>query len=123
MMDFLMETVRVFFVGGLICVAGQILLDTTSLTAPRILVSFVVAGGVLTAIGWYQPLVDFAGSGATVPITGFGYTLVKGAMDALKTDGLLGVLTGGIKNSAAGIATALVFGYVIALIFDPKSKA
>ena len=122
-MEFLKETLWVFFMGGLICVIGQILLDTTNLTAPRILVLFVVAGGVLTAVGWYQPLVDLAGSGATVPITGFGYNLVKGAVDALKDDGLLGVITGGIKNSAAGIAAALVFGYVVALIFNPKSKA
>ncbi len=121
-MDFMMM-IKVFVVGGLICVIGQILLDATTLTAPRILVLFVVTGGILTALGWYQPLVDFAGSGATVPITGFGYNLVKGALDALKSDGLLGIITGGIKNSAAGIATALVFGYLIALIFNPKTKS
>ncbi len=121
-MDALWEIVKVFVVGGLICVIGQILLDTTNLTAPRILVLFVVAGGLLTALGWYQPLVDFAGSGATVPLTGFGYNLVKGAMDGLKEEGLLGILTGGIKNTAAGISAALVFGYIIALIFNPKTK-
>ena len=121
-MDALMELLKVFVTGGLICVIGQILLDTTNLTAPRILVIYVVAGGLLTALGWYQPIVDFGGSGATVPLTGFGYTLVKGALEGLKKEGILGVITGGLKSSAAGISVALVFGYIIALIFNPKAK-
>ncbi len=118
----IMEMIRVFAVGGGICVIGQLLLDFTNLNAPKILVLFVAAGGILTALGLYQPLVDFAGSGATVPLPGFGYSLVRGVLEETSSAGWLGVLTGGIKNAAAGITAAVVFGYLVALIFDPKSK-
>ena len=118
----IIEMIKVFAVGGLICVIGQLLLDFTNLNAPKILVLFVAIGGILTAVGVYQPIVDFAANGATVPLPGFGYALVKGALEGIETDGWLGVLTGGIKNTAAGIAAAVVFGYFVSLIFDPKSK-
>lgn len=117
-----MEYLQVFLVGGAICLAGQLLIDFTKLTPARILVLFVVAGVILTALGLYEPLVQFGKSGATVPLPGFGYTLAKGAMDAVQTDGILGALTGGIKETAAGITAAIFFGYVIALIFSPKPK-
>lgn len=118
-----MDIVRVFVTGGLICVGGQLLLDMTNLTAPRILVLFVVIGGLLTAVGIYEPFAQFAKSGATVPITGFGYNLIKGAILGVQNDGLLGAFTGGLKNTAAGITAALTVGYVIALCFKPKSKS
>lgn len=108
-----------FLIGGGICVIGQLLMDGTKLTAPRILVLFVVLGALLTGLGLYQPLVDLAGSGATVPLPGFGYTLTKGAMDAAGKEGLMGALTGGIKDTAAGVAAAIVFGYIVALCFNP----
>ena len=117
-----MEYAQVFLVGGIICVIGQLLIDFTKLTPARILVLFVVAGAVLTAVGLYEPLVQFGKSGATVPLPGFGYNLAKGAMTAIQTDGLMGAITGGIKESAAGIAAAIFFGYIIALIFSPKPK-
>ena len=117
-----MEYIQVFVVGGIICVIGQLLIDFTKLTPARILVLFVVAGVVLTALGLYEPLVQFAKSGATVPLPGFGYNLAKGAMAAVQSDGLMGAITGGIKESAAGITAAIFFGYIIALIFSPKPK-
>ncbi|MDD2215643.1 MAG: stage V sporulation protein AE [Eubacteriales bacterium] len=110
-----------FLIGGVICLIGQILIDTTKLTPPRILVIFVVAGALFTGLGLYQPLVELGKNGATVPLPGFGYLLAKGAMDAVREDGFMGALTGGIKNSAAGIAAAITFGYIVALIFTPKS--
>ncbi len=110
-----------FLIGGIICVIGQILMDTTKLTAPRILVIFVVTGAVLQGLHLYQPLVDLAGTGATVPLPGFGYSLAKGAISGAK-DGFLDAVMGGVKSTAAGVATAIAFGYVIALIFNPKSK-
>lgn len=113
---------KAFLVGGAICSVGQILIDKTKLTPARILVSFVCAGVALGALGWYQPLVDFAGAGATVPIVGFGYSLGKGAVKGVAENGLMGVFTGGITATAAGIAAAIVFGYVISLMFSPKSK-
>lgn len=100
---------------------GQILLDTTKLTMPRILVIFVVAGAVLTGLGLYEPLVKFAKNGATVPLPGFGYGLAKGAMDGAK-EGFMQALAGGLKNTAAGLTAAVVFGYIISLLFSPKSK-
>lgn len=103
------------------CVIGQILIDTTKLTAPRILVIFVVAGAILTGLGLYEPIVKLAKNGATVPLPGFGYALAKGAMDGAK-DGFLAAISGGLKNTAAGLTAAVVFGYIIALIFSPKSK-
>ncbi|HZK01885.1 MAG TPA: stage V sporulation protein AE [Anaerovoracaceae bacterium] len=116
-----MEHLWTFLIGGSICVIGQLLIDGTKLTAPRVLVLFVSIGALLTGFGLYQPLVKLAGTGATVPLPGFGYALVKGAIDAAKKKGIMGALTGGIKNTAAGIAAAIVFGYIVALIFNPKS--
>ena len=117
------EYVKCFVVGGLICVAGQILINWTKMTPARILVLFVSAGVVLTGLGLYEPLVEFAGSGATVPLTGFGYALVKGVEKGVQEKGLLGVLTGGITAAAGGIAAAVVFGYLAALLFKPRDKA
>ena len=99
---------------------GQILLDRTKLTAPRILVIFVVSGVILTALHLYQPLVELAGNGATTPLPGFGYALAKGAMEGAK-DGFIGAVTGALRETAAGITAAMAFGYLIALIFNPKS--
>lgn len=121
-MEMLWEFIRVFAVGGLICVIAQILIDKTKLTPARILVAFVVAGVVLTAVGIYEPIVEFAGSGATVPLSGFGYTLAKGVERAVEEDNWLGVLTGGISSGAAGIAAAVFFGYLAALAAKPRAK-
>ena len=113
----------VFLVGGAICAVGQILLDRTKLTPARILVLFVVVGVVLTAVGLYDKIADFAGAGATVPIVGFGYALAKGVREAVKEQGILGALTGGLKASAAGIAAAVFFGFLAALLCNPKDKS
>lgn len=118
-----MEYLKAFIVGGLICVVGQILIDKTKLTPARILVLFVTLGVALTAIGIYEPLVEFAGAGATVPLTGFGYTMAKGTLEFVKKDGLMGVLTGGISAGAAGIAAAVFFGYLAALVSKPGDKS
>lgn len=112
-----------FWVGGLICVVGQLLIDLTAMTPARILVLFVVSGVALTAVGLYEPLVEFAGGGATVPLTGFGYTLAKGVQTAVNEKGLLGVLTGGVTGAAGGITAALLLGYINALIFKPGDKS
>lgn len=117
-----MDYVKAFLIGGLLCAIGQILIDKTKMTPARILVCYVVAGVVLGALGLYKPLVDFAGAGATVPLTGFGYSLAKGVKEAIKTDGWLGILTGGLKATAGGIAAAVVFASLMALIFKPKDK-
>lgn len=117
-----MDYVRAFLIGGLICVIGQIIMDGTKLTPAHVLVLFVTSGVVLTAIGIYEPIVQFGGAGATVPLPGFGYALAKGAIKAVNEDGLLGAFTGGIKATAAGVAAATVFGYFIAVLFDPKAK-
>nr|WP_308415418.1 stage V sporulation protein AE [Sporanaerobium hydrogeniformans] len=122
-MEMLMEYMKAFVVGGLICVVGQILLDRVKLTNGVIMVTFLIAGAVLTAIGLYQPLVEFAGAGATVPISGFGYALAKGAMDEVAASGIMGAFTGGIKATAAGITAAIVFGYLAAMFSNPKSKS
>ncbi len=116
-----MDYLYAFLIGGGICVIGQILIDTTKLTTPRILVIFVVAGAVLTGLGLYEPLVNLAKNGATVPLPGFGYSLAKGAMEGAK-EGFLPALSGGLKNTAAGLTAAVVFGYIISLVFSPKSK-
>ena len=113
---------KCFVVGGLICVVGQILIYKTKLTPARILVIFVTTGVVLGGLGIYQYLVDFAGSGATVPLTGFGYNLAKGAIEGVKENGLVGAFTGGVKASAGGIAAAVFFGYLASLISKPKMK-
>ena len=122
MMELLWLLVRVFVVGGLLCAFGQLLILRTKLTSARILVGYVTAGVILGALGIYKPLVDFAGAGATVPLTGFGYTLAQGAMEAARSEGLLGAFTGGVTAAAGGIAAAVFFGYLAALIFKPKMK-
>ena len=117
-----MEYIKAFIVGGLLCVVGQILLQRTKLTPARIVVIFVAAGALLTGVGLYGPLVDWAGCGATVPLTGFGYTLAKGVMDEVKEAGVLGIFTGGYKAAAGGIGASILFGYLASVIFEPKSK-
>lgn len=118
-----MEYLKAFVVGGLFCVVGQILIDKTKLTPARILVAFVTAGVVLTAVGLYKPIVDFAGAGATVPLTGFGYALAQGVVRGIAEHGFLGIFTGGVVGTAGGIAAAIFFGYLIALIFKPADKS
>ena len=108
--------------GGLLCLIGQVLIDLTKLTPARILTGYVVAGVILQAVGLYQPLVDWAGAGATVPLTGFGYSLAKGVAKAVGEQGLLGVITGGLTATAGGIAAAVVFGLLMALLCKPKEK-
>lgn len=117
-----MEYLKAFIVGGLLCVIGQILIDKTMLTPARILTTYVVAGVILGGVGIYQPLVDWAGSGATVPLTGFGYTLAKGVKEAVAQKGLLGALTGGMTSTAAGITAAIFFGVLVASIFKSRPK-
>lgn len=117
-----MEYLKAFLVGGILCVIGQILIDKTKLTPARILTTYVVAGVILGGIGIYQPLVDWAGSGATVPLTGFGYTLAKGVKEAVAEKGLLGALTGGMTSTAAGITAAIFFGVLAASVFKSKPK-
>lgn len=117
-----MQLLRCFIVGGLICIVGQILIDKTKLTPARILVIFVTAGAILGGLGIYQYLVDFAGAGATVPLTGFGYNLAKGAIEGVKEFGFIGAFTGGVKAAAGGIAAAVFFGYIASLIAKPKMK-
>ena len=117
-----MSLLKCFVTGGLICVIGQILIDKTKLTSARILVLFVTTGTILGGLGIYQYLVDFAGAGATVPLTGFGYNLAKGAIKGVKEYGLIGAFTGGITATAGGIAAAIFFGYIASLISKPKMK-
>ena len=121
-MDLFLEYLKAFIIGGLFCVIAQILIDKTKLTPARILVAYVVAGVILGAIGLYKPLVDFAGAGATTPLTGFGYLISKGVKEAVMKDGLLGVLTGGMTSSAGGITAALFFGLVASFIFKSKPR-
>ena len=121
-MSFLLPYVRAFIVGGVFCVIAQVLIDKTKLTPARILVIYVVAGVALGGMGLYEPLVKFAGAGATTPLTGFGYLIAKGVREAVDQKGLLGALTGGLSSAAGGIAAALVFGYLACLIFKGKSK-
>lgn len=111
-----------FVVGGLFCAVGQVLIDYTKLTPARILVAFVIAGVILGGIGVYEPLVELAGGGATVPLTGFGYLLAKGVKEAVAEKGLLGAITGGFTAASAGLGAAVFFGLIIALIFKPKDK-
>ena len=117
-----MDYLKAFVVGGLFCVVGQVLIDKTKLTPARILVAYVVSGVVLGAVGVYAPLADWAGAGATVPLTGFGYSLAKGVKKAVAERGLLGALTGGITSTAGGIAAAIFLGVLVAMIFKPKPK-
>ena len=118
----MMQYLNAFWVGGLICVIAQLLIDKTKLTPARILVSFVVIGTILGGFGIYDKLVNFAGGGATVPIIGFGNVLAKGSIKGVQESGLLGALTGGAKAAAGGISASIVFGFLIALIFNPKSR-
>ena len=113
---------RAFLVGGAFCIVAQVLIDRTKLTPARILVVYVVAGVVLGALGLYEPLVKFAGAGATTPLTGFGYLIAKGTKEAVAEKGLLGALTGGLTSAAGGITAALVFGYLVCLIAKGKPK-
>ena len=117
-----MDYVWCFLCGGLLCLIGQVLIDLTKLTPARILTGYVVGGVLLQALGLYQPLVDWAGAGATVPLTGVGYSLAKGVAKAVEEQGLLGVLTGGLSATAGGIAAAVVFGLLAAILCKPKEK-
>jgi stage V sporulation protein AE len=117
-----MDYLKAFIVGGAICVVGQVLIDKTKLTPARILTGYVVTGVLLGALGLYKPLVEFAGAGATVPLTGFGYLLSEGVKTAIDKTGFLGILTGGLTATAGGIAAAVFFGLLIALIFKPGDK-
>jgi len=114
--------VNAFIIGGLICVIGQLLMDGTKLTPAHVLVLFVTSGVILTALGLYEPLVKFGGSGATIPLPGFGYALAKGAFKGVKESGLIGAFTGGVQATSGGITAAIAFGYLMAIIFNPKTK-
>ena len=118
-----MDYLKAFLIGGLFCFIGQILIDKTKLTPARILVCYVVIGVFLGAVGIYKPLVEFAGAGATVPLTGFGYNLAKGVSEAVDKEGFLGILTGGLKAAAGGITAAIFCGLLVSLIFKAKDKA
>ena len=117
-----MEYIKAFVVGGTLCLIGQILIDKTKLTPARILVSYVVIGVILSAVGIYEPLVEFAGAGATVPLTGFGNTLAKGVREAIHQTGFLGIFTGGLKAAAGGITAAIFAGLLVSLIFKDRDK-
>ena len=121
-MDTFLEYLRAFLVGGAICAVGQVLIDYTKLTPARILVFFVVLGVALGALGVYQPLVEYAGGGASIPLVGFGNVIAKGTLEAVQEKGVLGVLGGGLGESAAGVAAAIFFGLLVALVFKPKEK-
>lgn len=122
-MEMLMTYIKAFVVGGAFCAVGQILIDKTKLTPARILVGYVVSGVVLSGLGLYQPLIDFAGAGASVPLTGFGHLLAKGVREGLAESGLFGILSGGLTATAAGIAAAVIFSLIVALIFKPGDKS
>ena len=122
-MELLMNCIKAFVVGGLLCAIGQILIDYTKLTPARILVSFVVSGVILGGIGLYEPLVKFAGAGATVPLTGFGYSLANGVREAVDNEGLIGALTGGLCASSGGITAAMLLAVLIALLFHSHDKS
>ena len=118
-----MEYCKAFLCGGMLCLIGQILIDKTPLTPAKILVSYVTAGVILSAVGLYQPLVDWGGAGATVPLTGLGHLLAKGVRKAVAEEGVLGALTGGTTAAAGGIAAAIFFGFLVALVCKPKPKS
>ena len=118
-----MDYIKAFLIGGALCLIGQILIDKTKLTPARILVSYVVIGVFLGAVGIYKPFAEFAGAGATVPLTGFGYSLATGVKEAVQEDGFLGIFTGGLKSTAGGITAAIVAGLLASIIFKPKDKA
>lgn len=121
-MDVLLQLIRAFIVGGILCAIAQILIDKTKLTPARILVTYVVAGVILGALGIYKPIVDFAGAGATVPLTGFGYLISDGIRTAVDEKGLLGALTGAFTAAAGGISAAIIFGYLSAVMFRGKRR-
>ena len=121
-MEILINCLKAFVVGGAFCIIGQILIDYTKLTPARILVSYVIAGVVLSAIGIYGPLVEFAGAGATVPLTGFGHLLAEGVKEAIDEFGIVGIISGGVAAAGAGIGAAVFFGYLMALIFKPGDR-
>lgn len=118
-----MDYIKAFLIGGLLCLIGQVLIDKTKLTPARILVSYVMIGVLLGAVGIYEPLAEFAGAGATVPLTGFGYNLAKGVKEAVQQDGFIGIFTGGLKSAAGGITAAILFGLLAGLIFKAKDKS
>lgn len=118
-----MDYIKAFLVGGLFCLLGQIVIDKTKLTPARILVAYVVIGVILGAIGFYEPIVEFAGAGATVPLTGFGYNLAKGVKEAVSQNGFIGIFTGGLKACAGGIAAAVTAGLLASFIFKAKDKS
>lgn len=118
-----MEYLKAFAIGGLLCFIGQILIDKTKLSPARILVGYVVVGVLLGAIGIYEPIAEFAGAGATVPLTGFGYSLAKGVKETIAKDGFLGILTGGLKATAGGITAAILGGLIMSFLFKPKNKS
>ncbi len=121
-MDLVLRCLWAFLIGGFLCLVGQVLIDYTKLTPARILVTYVVAGVVLTAVGFYGPIVDFAGAGATVPLTGFGYSLATGVKEAVAQYGFIGVLSGGVTATAAGISAAIFFGFIMSLLFKSGDK-
>ena len=118
----LWEYIKAFLVGGFLCLLGQVLIDKTNLTPAKILVSYVVAGVILGAAGLYGPFAEWAGAGATVPLTGFGSVLAKGVKQAVEEKGVLGILTGGMTAAAAGVSAAIVIGYIVALVFKAREK-
>ena len=118
-----MEYLKAFAIGGLLCFIGQIFIDKTKLSPARILVGYVVVGVLLGAIGIYEPIAEFAGAGATVPLTGFGYSLAKGVKETIAKDGFLGILTGGLKATAGGITAAILGGLIMSFLFKPKNKS
>ena len=121
-MEILINCIKAFLVGGGICLIGQILIDYTKLTPARILTAFVVAGVILSGLGIYKPLVDFAGAGATVPLTGFGHLLAEGVKEAVDKFGFIGIFSGGISAAGAGLGAAVVFGFIMALLFKPSDR-
>lgn len=114
------QLLMAFIVGGIICVIGQLLMDLTPLLPAHVLVLFVVLGAILSAVGWYQPLIEVGGAGATIPLPGFGHSLVQGTLSAVRENGFLGIFSGAIKTTASGITAAMVFGLVMAIVFRPK---
>jgi stage V sporulation protein AE len=117
-----MDYLKAFLIGGLLCMIGQVLIDKTKLTPARILVGYAVAGVILSAIGLYKPLAEFAGAGATVPLTGFGHAIAKGVKEAVQENGFLGIFTGGLKATAGGITVAILAGLVASIVFKDKDK-
>ena len=114
------QLLMAFIVGGIICVIGQLLMDLTPMMPAHVLVLFVVLGGVISGLGWYQPIIDIGGAGATIPLPGFGHSLVQGTIEAVDKDGFLGIFSGAVKSTAAGITAAVVFGFCMAVVFRPK---